>query len=67
MENLKKYMKSETRLVIIERDTQKDRAHYPAFMSKKQILNTMEKTNYELEKIETFLPEDTIYIYKLKA
>lgn len=66
MENLKKYMNADTRLVIIEKNTQNDRAHYPAFMSKKQILNTMEKTNYELERTETFLSDDTIYIYKLK-
>jgi len=66
MENLKKYMNADTQLVIIERNTQNDRAHYPAFMSKKQILNTMEKTNYELERTETFLSDDTIYIYKLK-
>ena len=67
MENLKKYMKPETQLVIIERNTHKERAHYPAFMTKKQILDTIEKTNYKLEGIETFLPKDTIYIYKLKG
>ena len=65
MENLKKYMKPETRLVIIERNTNTERAHYPAFMTKKQILDLIEKTDYKLERILTFLPRDAIYIYRL--
>jgi 2-polyprenyl-3-methyl-5-hydroxy-6-metoxy-1,4-benzoquinol methylase len=55
IENLKKYMKPETQLVIIERNTNIERAHYPAFMTKKQILYMIEKTNYKLERIDTFL------------
>lgn len=67
MENLKKYMKPETQLVIIERNAHDERAHYPAFMSNKQILETIEKSNYQLIRIITFLQRDTIYIYKLKG
>ncbi len=66
MENLKKYMGISTSLVIIEKDTHNERAHPPSFMTKKQILNTIQKSNYKLEKILTFLPRDTIYIFKLK-
>lgn len=66
LENLKKYMKPETRLIIIERNTLQERAHYPAFMTKQQILDTIQNTNYQLERAETFLPRDTIYIFKLK-
>lgn len=66
MENLQKYIKPETRLVIIERNTNTERAHYPAFMTKKQILDLIEKTDYKLERILTFLPRDAIYIYKIK-
>jgi ubiquinone/menaquinone biosynthesis C-methylase UbiE len=66
MENVKKYMRSDTPLVIIERNTHRDRAHAPSFMSNQQILDTLEKTDYVLERTETFLPKDTIYIFKLK-
>jgi ubiquinone/menaquinone biosynthesis C-methylase UbiE len=66
MENIKKYMKPGTPLVIIEKDTNRERSHPPSYMSKKQIIDTIQKTNYKLERIETFLPRDTIYIFKLK-
>ncbi|MCX6262343.1 MAG: class I SAM-dependent methyltransferase [Bacteroidia bacterium] len=66
MGNLQKYIKPETQLVIIEKKTNTNRSHYPPFMTKKQISDMMEKTNYRLERIETFLRKDNIYIYKLK-
>jgi ubiquinone/menaquinone biosynthesis C-methylase UbiE len=64
MDNLKKYMTQETQLVIIERNSDTDRAHYPSFMSKKQVLQMIEKSNYKLVRIMTFLSRDNIYIYK---
>jgi len=66
MENVKKYMSAETPLVIIERDTKRERAHPPSFMTKAQILETIQKTDYQLVSIKTFLPKDTIYIFKRK-
>lgn len=66
MENLKKYMTPETNLVIIERNSNTDRAHYPSFMSKKQVLEMIEKSNYKLERIMTFLSRDNIYIYRIQ-
>ncbi len=66
LNNLKKYMKPETRLVIIEKDTQKDRDAYPHFMSKKQVMETVQQSNFKQEKIQTFLPKDVIYIYSLE-
>jgi ubiquinone/menaquinone biosynthesis C-methylase UbiE len=66
MENLKKYMTPETQLVIIERNSDTDRAHYPSFMSKKQVLEMIDKSNYKLVRIMTFLSRDNIYIYKTK-
>ena len=65
MENVKKYMTPETPLVIIERITQRERAHPPSFMTNREILDTLQKTGYILERTETFLPKDTIYIYRL--
>ena len=66
MENVKKYMKPDTPLVIIERNAHQDRAHAPSFMSNQQILDTLAETDYVLERTETFLAWDTIYIFKLK-
>jgi ubiquinone/menaquinone biosynthesis C-methylase UbiE len=66
LKNLKKYMKPGTQLIIIEKNTLTERAHYPGFMTKKQILDTIEKTDYKLQRILTFLPRDAIYIYKIK-
>jgi|GEM_PF-3826599 len=66
LENLTQYLKPDAPLVIIERDTKKERAHPPSFMTKKQILETIQETNFELVKTVTFLSRDTIYIYKLK-
>jgi ubiquinone/menaquinone biosynthesis C-methylase UbiE len=66
MKNVKKYMGPDTPLVIIERDAHHDRGHAPSFMSNRQILETLEESEYVLERTETFLPKDTIYILKLK-
>ena len=65
MENITKYLKPDAPIVIIERDTHRERAHPPSFMTKREILETIQKTNYKLERTETFLPKDTIYIFKL--
>ena len=35
-------------------------------MTNRQILETVNETGYELDRTETFLPRDTIYIYKAK-
>ncbi|MCP4660699.1 MAG: class I SAM-dependent methyltransferase [bacterium] len=66
MENVKKYLAPDAPLVIIERDTDHERAHPPSFMTKREVLDTIQETGYELERTETFLPRDTIYIFKLK-
>ena len=66
MENVKKYMTPDTPLVIIERNTHTERAHPPSFMTNREILETLQETDYVLERTETFLPRDTIYIFKLK-
>ena len=64
LRNVRKYMRPGARLVIIERNGTRDRAHYPSFMTKKQVLETMGETGYALDRTETFLPKDTIYIYR---
>ncbi|MFC1726609.1 class I SAM-dependent methyltransferase [candidate division KSB1 bacterium] len=66
VKNLKKYLKPGARLVIIERDAEKDRSGSHDFMSKTQALETMKKTGFELDRTEDFLKYDTIYIYKIR-
>ena len=36
-------------------------------MTNRQILETVGKTGYQLDRIENFLPRDNIYIYKMLA
>ena len=66
MDNVKKYMTPDTPLVIIERNTHNERAHPPSFMTNREILETLQETGYVLERTETFLPKDTIYIFRLE-
>ncbi|MCJ7625105.1 MAG: class I SAM-dependent methyltransferase [Anaerolineaceae bacterium] len=65
LKNLHSYLKPGGLLVIIERNTTVERAHSPSFMTNRQILETVGKTGYELDRTESFLPRDNIYIYKL--
>lgn len=64
--NLVNYLKPGGTLVIIEKNTTRERAHYPSFMTNRQILETMGETAWELARTETFLPRDTIYIYGVR-
>ena len=66
MQNVRGYIGAEGTLVIIEKDATHERAHYPSFMARSQVLETMGDTGYELVRTETFLPRDTIYIYRQK-
>ena len=66
MKNLRKYIGADGTLVVIERNAAHERAHYPSFMTRGQVLETMEDIGYELVRTETFLPRDTIFIYAPK-
>jgi ubiquinone/menaquinone biosynthesis C-methylase UbiE len=66
LDNVKQYLKPDASLVIIERDTDHERAHYPSFMTRREILETIGKTSFVLQRTETFLPKDTIYIFQLR-
>ena len=41
-------MKSDGRLVIIERNTHKERAHPPSFMTNREILEVIKKADFTL-------------------
>lgn len=66
LQNVRTYLGSGAQLVIIEKNTTKERAHYPSFMTNRQILETMGETGFSLVGTETFLPKDTIYIYQAR-
>ncbi|NIM91573.1 MAG: methyltransferase domain-containing protein [Candidatus Aminicenantes bacterium] len=66
LENVKPSMKPESTLVIIERDPDKSGRGWNHFISKEEILNTVEKADYKLVKIETFLSVHNVYIFRLK-
>lgn len=65
MQNVISYMKPEAKLVIIDRDPKKLGGSYGHFLTKEEVLNIMNKTDFELVTIETFLQKDNIYIYTL--
>jgi ubiquinone/menaquinone biosynthesis C-methylase UbiE len=65
LENVKACMKPEATLVIVEKDPDKcgyGRDHY---MTREDILKTVESAGYRLLKEETFLEDDTIFIYRI--
>ena len=66
LENLKKYLAPDASLVIIEKNTDHDRGHPPSFMSKSQVLDSIQEADYVLVRKETFLLRDTIYILNVK-
>jgi tRNA A58 N-methylase Trm61 len=62
LRNLAGYLKPDGPVVIVEKNTAVDRSYAPHFMSRSQIVDSIEKAGFELERTETFLPRDTIYV-----
>lgn len=65
LNNVKRYLKPGGTLVIVEMDPDKMRRGYSHLMTKDEILETVKKSDFSLDRIETFLPYHNIYIYKL--
>jgi ubiquinone/menaquinone biosynthesis C-methylase UbiE len=65
LRNLESYLKPGAPVVIVEKNTDTDRSYAPQFMSRSQIVDTIEEAGYELERTDTSLPRDTIYIYRI--
>ncbi len=66
MKNVIPSMKPGAPLVIVDVDPDKSGYDRDHFLTKEQVLAKMEKTDFELVRIETFLEKDNIYLYKLK-
>jgi 2-polyprenyl-3-methyl-5-hydroxy-6-metoxy-1,4-benzoquinol methylase len=64
LKNVRSYLKPGGLLVIIEGNKTTQRAHFPPFMSDRQVFETVGKTGFVLDRTETFLTRDTVYIYK---
>jgi ubiquinone/menaquinone biosynthesis C-methylase UbiE len=70
LEIAKKYLKPEALLVIVDRDNSK---YYkkeiwkydPHYMTREQLLKEVEKSSFKLDRIETFLLRDNIYIFRI--
>ena len=67
LKNLQEYLKPGGSLVIIERNTTVETSHSHSFMTNRHILETVSKSGYTLDRTETFLPRDTIYVYRMLA
>lgn len=63
LENLKPGLKANAPLVILERDPEKYDKTSWHFWKKGKVLKTVKAAGYRLDRIETFLPRDNIYIF----
>lgn len=64
LNNVKPYLKPGATLVIVENDPDKLGRSSGHLMTKDEILETVKKSIFKLDRIETFLPTHNIYIYK---
>jgi len=66
LNNVKPSLKPNATLVIVDRDPDKWGRGWNHFMTKEKVLKTVKQADYELIRIETFLPRDNIYIFRPK-
>lgn len=68
LKNVKRCMKPAATLVIVERDPDRSGSGWSHYLTKEDILDTMNKAGlFELDRIETFLSAHNIYIYRLRS
>lgn len=65
LRNLSGYLRPGAPVVIVEKNTNNDRSYVPQFMSRRQIVETIREAGFEIEKTESSLPRDTVYIYRV--
>ncbi|MBN2030618.1 class I SAM-dependent methyltransferase [bacterium] len=59
-------MKEGAKMVIVDLEPSKARYGWNHFMTREQILAIMEKTDFNLVRIDEFLQQDNIYLFELK-
>jgi ubiquinone/menaquinone biosynthesis C-methylase UbiE len=62
MKNTKKYLRSGGAVVIVDRDPDRYGRWHSHFISKDEIVKSVEQAGYSILKILSFLPRDNIYI-----
>ncbi len=67
LNNLVPSLKPEAFVVIIDRDPAKFRDPAGHFLSKKEVLEKIEESQFELDRVETFLAQHNIYIIRVKG
>ena len=66
MKNVIPSMKPGASVVIIDQDPDKTGRRRDHFMTREQVLDAMAETDFKLDRIETFLERDNIYVFSLK-
>ncbi|MFC1725991.1 class I SAM-dependent methyltransferase [candidate division KSB1 bacterium] len=67
MKNVKKYLKKDAPVVILDLDPDRQSTGgYSHYITKKEVLENMEKSDYKLVKIEDFLSRDNVYVFRSK-
>ncbi len=67
LNNLVSSLKPGARVVIVDRDPAKLKNYSRHNLSKEEVLDYIEQSDFELDGLETFLPQHAIYIIKLKT
>ena len=62
-----KRSKPEALVVILDRDPDKVKYDTDHFLSKEMVLKKIEESVFELDSLETFLPQHNVYIIRLKT
>jgi ubiquinone/menaquinone biosynthesis C-methylase UbiE len=64
LNNIIPSLKPGASVVILDRDPAKYRDSHGHFLTKEEVLQKIEASDFELDRIETFLPEHNIYIIR---
>jgi ubiquinone/menaquinone biosynthesis C-methylase UbiE len=67
LNNLAFSLKPEALVVILDRDPEKVTYDTDHFLSREAVLEKIDESVFELDRLETFLPQHTIYIIRLKT
>lgn len=67
LNNLSTSLKPDALVVILDRDPEKMNHSIDHFLSRDEVLEKIEDSVFELERLETFLPQHNIYIIRLKT
>jgi len=65
LNNLVPSLKPDAPVVIIDRDPEKTRDPGGHFLTKEEILEKIEESDFELDRIETFLTQHSIYVIRV--